>query len=517
MLKFIVFILLAVMLLSCDNLSEKEIKENLNYYLIGVSQYKMRDYNNAIISFKEDYRKTKNPESLFKLAEISVSTGDPHNAEDYLKKILAKNKKNNRAIFELAFLYKKMGRYNKSVKYFARLLDDKNYLDDAYYHIIDIYVYSFEVKEAISLFESGLEKIKKKYKIEYVFLNHFYDRDKDKYKKYFDDILNNAKDYKVLNKLVDFFFMKEDIKSAFLVLKKMEIYYPKDAQTLTTIGQIHLRNEDFSKAKEYFEKAEKFDKKNILNKINLATAEFYKNNLLKAEIYLKEAIGIKRDSIESLLLIGLVYYLKGDKEKSDKMIETIKKNTLEAQVKSYEASNPLIEFYFLSMDLEKNNNFPNKNKIINFVTGDNIKLLSMKAKILNEMGLYNDVVKLKLPQNIEDTGLIKELIIANIFLKKEKEAYALLSKLKENKEVYNIWLDYSFKKKCNGLDKKYEKNKKNNIFIDIYTNCLIKQKKFKESRKIINDFINNNDLSQATIDYLKKKIVVINYNLIQQQ
>ncbi len=514
--KVFLFIVLTLFL-ACNDVSEKEIKDNLNYYLIGVSQYKARDFNNAITSFKEDYRRTKNIESLFKLAEISISTGDPHNAEGYLKKIIHQNSKNNRALFQLAFLYKKMGRYNKSVKYFARLLDDKSYLDDAYYHIIDIYIYSMEIEEAVSLFESGLSKITKKYKIEYLFINYFYDKDKKKYNKYLNDVLNNAKDYKVLNKLVDFFFIKEDIKTAYLILKKLEKYYPKDAETLTTIGQIHLRNGKFKQAKEYFKRAEKHNKRSLLNKINLATSELYDNNLNKAENYLKEAIGIKSDSIESLLLIGFIYYLKGDMEKSNKIIETVKKNTINSQIELFKKSNQLIEFYFINIEMDENNKFPDKNKIINFVTGRNIKLMSLKARILNEMGLYNDVINLKLPDNVNDDSLIKEILIANIFLKKEKEAYLLLNKLKKDKEVYRVWLDYAFKRKCDGLDKKYDKNKKNNIFIDIYTNCLIKQKKFKLSKKVITDFIKENDISKSTLDYLKKKIIVINYNLIQQQ
>jgi len=514
--KIILFILL-ILLSSCNDNTEQKIKDHLNYYLIGVSQYKARDFNNAITSFKEDYRRTKNIESLFKLAEISSSTGDPHNAEEYLKKIIIKKPGNNRALFQLAFLYKKMGRYNKSVKYFAKLLDNKDYLDESYYHIIDIYIYSMEIKEAISLFESGINKIKKKYKIEYLFVNYFYDKDKDKYKKYFNDILNNAKDYKVLNKLVDFFFIKEDINTAYIILKKMEKYYPKDAETLTTIGQIHLRNGKFSEAKKYFKKAEKSNRKSLLNKINLATSEFYDNNLDKAENYLKEAIGIKRDSIESLLLIGFIYYLKGDIDKSSKIIETVKKNTFETQIDSFKKSNQLIEFYLINIELDKDNKFPDKHKIINFVTGKNLKLMALKAKILNEMGLYKEVGALVLPKNIKNDSLIKEILIANIFLKNEKQAYLLLNKLQKNKDIYKIWLDYSFKKKCDNLDKKYDKNKKNNIFIDIYTNCLMKQKKFKLSKKIITSFIKENDLSKTTIDYLKKKIIVINYNLIQQQ
>lgn len=516
MIKIILFILL-ILLSSCNDVSEQKIKNKLNYYLIGVSQYKARDFNNAILSFKEDYRRTKNIESLFRLSKISSSTGDPHNAEEYLKKIIIQKPNNHRAIFQLAFLYKKMGRYNKSVKYFAKLLDDKDYLDESYYHIIDIYIYSMEIKEAINLFESGMNKIKKKYKIEYLFVNYFYDKDKDKYNKYFNDILSNAKDYKVLNKLVDFFFIKEDINTAYTILKKMEKYYPKDAETLTTIGQIHLRNGEFSKAKKYFKKAEKNNKKSILNKINLATSEFYDNNLDKAENYLQEAIGIKRDSIESLLLIGFIYYLKGDTDKSNKIINTVKKNTLEAQITSFKRSNQLIEFYLINIELDRDNKFPDKDKIINFVTGKNFKLMALKAKILNEMGLYKEVESLVLPKDIKNDSLIKEILIANIFLKNKKKAYLLLNKLQKNKDVYKIWLDYSFKKKCDNLDKKYDKNKKNSIFIDIYTNCLIKQKKFELSKKIITSFIKENNLSKTTIDYLKKKIIVINYNLIQQQ
>jgi hypothetical protein len=136
------------------------------------------------------------------------------------------------------------------------------------------------------------------------------------------------------------------------------------------------------------------------------------------------------------------------------------------------------------------------------------------------MGLYSEVVKFKELStiNIDNaSGLIKELLIANIFLKDEENAYKLLDKLKEKKEIYRIWLDYSFKKKCENLDKLYDKYKKENIFIDIYTSCLIKQKQFKLSKKIIKDFINDNKLPESTIDYLKNKIIVINYNLIQEQ
>ena len=122
MLKFTLYFLFIFLIISCHETSqEEEIKNNLNYYLIGASQYKAKEFNNAVTSFKEDYKRTKNVESLFRLSEISILTNDPHNAEVYLKQILKTDNKNNKAKYELALLYKKMGRYDKSLSRFSNL------------------------------------------------------------------------------------------------------------------------------------------------------------------------------------------------------------------------------------------------------------------------------------------------------------------------------------------------------------------------------------------------------------
>jgi len=458
MLKYILLLIILVFFFSCNQTSEEEIKNTLNYYLIGMSQYKGKDYNSALSSFKEDYKRTKNIKSLFKMSEISISTNDPHNAESYLKEALKIDNKNIRARFEIAVLYKKMGRYLKSIKFFTKLLDNKTYLNDSYYHIVDIYLYLGDLEKADELFKAGLSKITKEYKIKYLFAAYLYNEKDDSYKQYLDDILKNSKDYKVLNKLADFLFSKNDIDTAYRVLKRIEVHHPKNSLNLSAIGEILLRKEKYSEARKYFEASEKLDKRNIINKINLGTAEIYAGSLKKAEGYLKEAIGINPNSPSSLLLMGFILYLNNEFEKSNKIIEVVNKSIISSQLKAHRAKNQLIDFYLINVSMDTTSKMPNKDKIVNFATASNNKLLYLKIKRLNQMSLYKNVAELENSfKGKLDDNLIKELIIANIFLKNESKSYSLLEKLEKEKEVYKVWIDYYFKRKCDNLEKKYTK------------------------------------------------------------
>ncbi len=504
--KKIIIILLCLSIYSCGNSEKSE-----DYYLVGINHYKNKNYSEALKAFEQDYKLKDNINSLYKLSEIFFETNDIFNSEIYLKKILEKNISDGFANYKLGFLYKKLGKYDESVIYLSKLLGNKEYQENAFYNLIEIYIYSNQIEEALRLYEMSLKSIETSDKIEYLLTVYLLKKNDANYKKHFDIIIQKSQNYSILNKLTDALLNFSKIEEALQTLLIIEKQFPKNIDTLATIGQIYMISGEYEKALEYFLKVEQVDINNVPNKLNFAAVYIYLYDYLRAEKYLTEAIGLKTDSIEALFLTGFLFYLKKDFEKSEKILKTIEKNILPSQFNKFK-TNLLITFY-LSL-LNYDNYKPSKEEILEFQTGINPQLFALKLSRLNDSGLYKEVLDLYKKENLENVLIYEQLFVAHLMLGNEKEAKEIITKLTDSKEIYQIWFDYTINKKCN-IPADIEKYKQSHIFTDIYTDCLIKEKKYKEAKDFLNEFISKNKVQKETSEYLKNKILFINFNILK--
>jgi len=505
MIKNIFIVMVLLFLISC----EKE-KPKIDNYLIGTIEFKTKNYVKALTLFKKDFKETKNVKSLYRLAEISHIMGDIHNTEEYLMKAYKINKKDYYAINELALLHKRQGRLNVALRYFSKLTNQKDYIDSTFYHIIDIYIYNKKIAKAEILYKNNSKRIKNKDKINYIFfLDYFRDKN-DKYKKYLDLILA-SKNKKILTKLLDTFIDSEEFDMDFKVAKIIEKDFPKNLKAIKTIGLIHLKRGEFKQSIVYFNKASKIAPDNIRNKINLAITYIYEDKIEEATKLLNEVISKKKNP-EALLLRGFLFYLNKEFKKSTIVIDGVKKKIGETMFKKM-TFNPLIEFYLINIAIDTEE-FSNKNALLNVNIGDNQTLLALKIERINDLGLYDKSIELTKNIKITNQKLLEQLFIANLLLKNKEKALEILNSIK-NRYPYQVWYDYFFFKKCD-IEKGFEKYKKNIIYIDIYTDCLIRKQEFAKAKTVILDFVNNNMILNSNKKYLRKKILVINYNILKQ-
>ncbi|MBN2693070.1 tetratricopeptide repeat protein [bacterium] len=508
--KKIITLFLILVLFSCNN--NREHKED--YYIIGVSFLKNKRYTEALKAFETDYSENGNIQSLYKLVDLFIETGDIFNTEHYLKKILELNKDDSFGNFKLGLFYKRQGKYDAAISYLTKTITDKTYQKDSYYHLIVMFLNISEEKQALNLYKESLSLFDRYDSIEYFLFKYFYSKKNEFYKNNLDWLLEHSSNYTFLNGIVDTFLKDGVIEEAIETLQTLEKKFPSSIDTLLTLGQIYQKKGEHERALEYFTKAEQQDKNSFFVKLSFLTEYIYFGEYKRAEKYLVAAIGIKIESLEALMLGALLYHLKGESNKSDKLWETVIKNLRKGETVPYK-DNPLISYYILVKNMEE---YPlSKDEVLQLDHGVNSQLVAIKMEFLNNSGFYIDSLNLYEVNKdwLLGEDIYKQLFISYLFLGKKDEAKNSISKIEKNREIYQLWYDYSIDRKCN-IPKNIDNFKDNPIFVDIYSDCLVIQKKYLEAKDFLIKYIQKESLNKETLEYIKNKILKINFHILKE-
>jgi len=108
------------------------------------------------------------------------------------------------------------------------------------------------------------------------------------------------------------------------------------ANTYKKLGEIYFEIGEYDRALEEFKKALEIAPNFIDIKTSFAHTLIQKNNYKEAEKILKEVLNINPKYKRAFLLLGLVYYKKGEKEKAKKIWKTLlKEYPDDGKIKTY--------------------------------------------------------------------------------------------------------------------------------------------------------------------------------------
>lgn len=511
-LRYLPILLILTIAAACGNSEPK-----INYYIVGLGHYKNNHNGKAMEAFKNAYEKNGNIKALYRMADIALKTGDLYNSENYLKKILKKDSKAERATLQLGILYKKQGKFNDAIPHLNHLLTSEKLKGEAINQLCDIYLKSDHIKEAQKLY---LKLKKRDDRIEFLFLTYHLSAHSKNYLPHFNYLKNHASNYLLLNKMVDLFLSKGKLQQALDILVKLSEKFPNRVQTLQAIGEIYQQWGNYEKALTYFTKIDQVDSSNLINKLDFATTFLYMGDLKRAERYINEALAIRLESAEALLLSALVYYLKGDRAASEKILKTVYKNIPIARVESLR-SNQLIDLYLTVVAFDRNPTSISRKKIDSLPMGKNSAILSIKLEKLNFIGEYKEVIKIYSDAQKwlkKSDHLYEQIFVAFLRLNQREEAAAIIKKIsKEKQPVYQIWFNFFFDNRCPKMDQDQTPFKNNSIFVDIYSNCLVRAQKYKEAKLLLMNYVKNQKLDLSTLSYIRGKILSINRKLLKRQ
>ncbi len=481
---------------------------------MGISFLKNKRYTEALNAFEKDYSENKNIQSLYKLVDLFIETGDIFNTEHYLKKIIDINKDDSFGNFKLGLFYKKQGKYNESISYLTKTISNEQYQKDSYYHLIAMFLNISEEKQALNLYKESVSIFGKYDSTEYFMFKYFYSKKNEIYKNHLSWIIENSSNYTFLNGVVDTFLKDGIIDEAITTLETLEKKFPSSIDTLLTLGQIYQKKGEHDRALEYFTKAEQQDKNSFLVKLSFLSEYIYFGEYIRSEKYLAAAIGIKIESLEALMLGALLYHLKGDSEKSEKLWQTVLKNIRKGEKVPYK-ENPLITYYILIRGFDEFSF--TKEEILQLDHGQNSQLVAIKMEFLNNSGFYSESLKLYEQESewISGNDIYVQLFISYLFLAKKEEAKKTIPKIEKNRDIYQIWYDYTIDRKCN-IPQDIEAIKNSPIFVDIYSDCLVLQKKYSEAKEFLIKYIQTESLNKENLEYIKNKILKINFHILKE-
>lgn len=271
--------------------------------------------------------------------------------------------------------------------------------DNVLYEIACAYYSNYEIKKALELLESG-------YKL-------------------------NGKNEKIMLLLAKIHYDNKDFEKSKKIFTDLAELNPT-AEVLNYLGLFELDKNNFTKAIDYFSKAQKLDEKNPEYLYNLASAYFLNGWFDEALKYFNQAICLEPDNINYHYSLAYLYYQKKLYDKSLFELDFIK--TIEQHHELSNILNAMIIGKKGDLLAAKNQ----LEKIIKYSEKDDFAYFALSEiyKELSQTDLAKDAIKQAIELNPTSLGYLSNLTEIEFEQKNYDEALKLAEKILEINENY---------------------------------------------------------------------------------
>ena len=263
------------------NLDSKNQRKAIIYFDSGISFYRKKEFQNAIIAFKKAIQlNPKFDEAYYGLGDSYIGIEEFQNAIKAFKKVIQLNPENNNAYNNLGNSYRRIRDFQNAITAFKKAIKLNPENDQAYYNLGLSYGSIEEFQNAIMAFKTAIDLNPKNYE-DYIFLGLSYIGKVEfqnaitTYKK---AIQLNPKSYEAYNYLGFSYLKSGKFQNAITAFKKAIQLNPENVHAYNSITIIYLNQNQLQLAKDSINKALDLKPKNPFNMGSSIQVNLYQND-----------------------------------------------------------------------------------------------------------------------------------------------------------------------------------------------------------------------------------------------